>query len=167
MISMDIVSLECSQNYYERLAEAKTHAELAEQYKNKVFWDDKELLVWNNQPRKHRFEYFVAIELFKRYKYLSLVEKYGGHGKETHSMKRDMVQRVAGVEIRKILDKTGGKNAQCPDLFVFTEDMRDWCFVEVKGPKDSLRPEQKKAFDSLSMLTGKPCHLMTVKLVSE
>jgi hypothetical protein len=167
MLPRNELKLECTRAYFKQLTNTQTHIALAKQYKNKVFWDiDLELSVWGNQPTKHRYEYSSAITIFRRYQYMCLVEKYGGHGQETHSVKRYMVEKVAGAEVARILGATGVNKIQCPDLFVFVEDMSDWCFVEVKGPGDKVRPEQIDSFNKLSSLTGKPWYLAQVTLVS-
>ena len=51
----------------------------------------------------------------------------------THPFKRTMLERAAGEMVVELLRNTGVYGVQCPDLFVFTEDLRNWCFVEVKG----------------------------------
>jgi len=147
--------------------------ELANKYEGKVFWDiEPELEVWRNQTKHdrryygHGYEYHAAIRIFEQYGYLSLVEKYGGHGKLRHPIKRCMVECVAGVEVAELLGKTGKGSVQCPDLFVFTEDLTEWCFVEVKGPTDRVRPVQRAAFDILERRTGRPWYEAKIRLVS-
>jgi hypothetical protein len=162
-----VIELDCSRQLLAQLMDPQFQAALGDKYRNKVFWDnDLELSVWRSQPDGHRYEYYVAIRVFEQYGYLSLVEKYGGHGQRTHRVKREMVEQVAGEEVRELLSKTGVGGVQCPDLFVFTEDLKEWCFVEVKGPTDRVRPVQKAAFDTLEARTGKPWHVAEIRLVN-
>ena len=167
MFSDRVFQLECSRQHLVQLEDQRFQQALADKYKNKVFWDnERELNVWRKQPTGHRYEYYAAIRIFEKYNYLSLVEKYGGHGQHTHPVKRTMVERVAGVEICELLSKTGVDRVQCPDLFVFTEDLTEWCFVEVKGPTDRVRPVQRAAFDSLERRTGRPWYVAEIRLVN-
>ena len=167
MFPRQLIQIDCSRQELEELRDPQFQQSLASGYRDKVFWDiPLELSVWRNQPRDHRYEYITAIRLFDAFKYSSLVEKYGGHGQKFHRIKRDMVEKVAGREVLDVLRNTGCNNVQCPDLFVFTEDFSDWCFVEVKGPTDKLRPAQKEAFDCLTKRTGKPWYLAEIRVTA-
>lgn len=52
---------------------------------------------------------------------------------------------------------------QCPDLLVYAPDRSDWFFVEVKGPRDRLRPKQRDYFDELTSVTGRPWFVARLK----
>ena len=49
---------------------------------------------------------------------------------------------------------------QCPDLLVYHPDLSDWFFCEVKGPRDSLRPEQIELFREMEHTTGKDVYVV-------
>jgi hypothetical protein len=76
-----------------------------------------------------------------------------------------MVECVAGVEVVELLGKTGKGSVQCPDLFVFSKDHKEWCFVEVKGPNDYVRPGQEEVFDDLRRRTGGRLYVAKIRLV--
>jgi hypothetical protein len=88
-----IIRFDCSRQYLVQLRDHQFQRELANKYKDKVFWDiEQELEVWRNQTKHdsryygHGYEYHAAIRIFEQYGYLSLVEKYGGHGKLRQGM---------------------------------------------------------------------------------
>jgi len=39
---------------------------------------------------------------------------------------------------------------------MYAPDLSDWCFCEVTGPGDPLRPQQVRKFDALAIMTGRP-----------
>ena len=43
---------------------------------------------------------------------------------------------------------------------MYARDLSDWFFCEVKGPRDRLRPEQKRKFEALAAASGKPVRLL-------
>lgn len=63
----------------------------------------------------------------------------------------EVVERVLPAEIVPILsDREKHRRAQPPDLLMYAPDFSDWFFCEVKGPDDSLKPEQRRKFAALA-----------------
>src|SRR3954447_5717786 len=66
-------------------------------------------------------------------------------------------QALLAPEIQAALrDRVEHGSAQPPDLLMYAPDLSDWCFCEVKGPADALRPQQVRKFDALATMTGRP-----------
>jgi hypothetical protein len=43
---------------------------------------------------------------------------------------------------------------------MYAEDLSDWFFCEVKGPRDRLREEQVRKFEHLADMTSKPVRVL-------
>lgn len=95
--------------------------------------------------------------------YLSLVEQYEF---ASHKRKQAILERLVPVDVRRLLAEARLRGVQCPDLFVYREDGHGWCFCEVKGPGDRLRPKQEAFFRELSVRSGKPVEIVNVEVGS-
>jgi len=47
---------------------------------------------------------------------------------------------------------------------MYAEDLSDWFFCEVKGPRDRLRGKQVRKFGLLAEMTSKPVRLIEFRL---
>jgi hypothetical protein len=134
-------------------------------------FDDDDLRITRKQcvHGTHFYEWCGAIELHRTTSYLSLVEKYE-FGKSSrsrvHLRKRPIVAQLLPPRVQDALsDRTPGRNTQAPDLLMYAEDRSDWFFCEVKGPGESVRPEQCAKFEWLAEMTSKPVRLLEFRLV--
>jgi VRR-NUC domain len=93
--------------------------------------------------------------------YLSLVEKYEF---ATHPRKQQIVAQLLPSPVRDALRDRNQGHAQAPDLLMYAEDLSDWFFCEVKGPRDRLRDEQVRKFGLLADMTSKPVRLIEFRL---
>ncbi len=112
----------------------------------------------HDQRNNHYFEWLGAILLYHTYGFLSLL-KY-----EFPLASRRKAAKVAALLGRDVLDWLHARQAkrvvQCPDLLVFSADGSDIYFCEVKGPTDTLRPQQEAFFHELVQRTRKPVKLV-------
>jgi hypothetical protein len=107
-----------------------------------------------NQPRYHFYEWLAAVRLFSDHGYLSIAESY--HFKR-HTAAYATFVALTSPEIVELLSWGGdASRTQGPDLLTFRPDDTEWFFVEVKGPRDSLRPKQIELFARLENLSGRP-----------
>ena len=65
--------------------------------------------------------------------------------------------------LKLVLDYETFGGTQCPDLFVYSPDKRDWFFCEVKGQGDRLSSAQKEYFGELGRVSGKPIKVVRFK----
>jgi VRR-NUC domain len=113
----------------------------------------------------HHVEWLAAILLYHTTGYLSLVSKYEF---ANHRRKQEIVKKVLPADVLTILrDRTEHGRAQGPDLLVYAQDFSDWFFCEVKGPGDRLRLEQKRKFEALAAVSGKPVRLLRFRWVPD
>ena len=80
----------------------------------------------------HFAEWYAAIQLYKKYRLLSIVGKYKY---QSHRWKWAALHMV--VRRKEDRDVILSK-VKRPDLLVYTKDYSQYCFVEVKGPGDRL-----------------------------
>lgn len=110
----------------------------------------------------HFYEWLAAITIFNTTGYLSLVEKYESR---SHPRKFEIFCSCIDNELLElVLDYETFGGTQCPDLFVYSRDKRDWFFCEVKGEGDRLSPTQRKYFEALAELSGKPIRTVQFRL---
>jgi len=102
-----------------------------------------------------------AIVLHHTTGYLSLVAKYEF---ATHPRKQQIVAQLLPGSVRDALRDRSQGRAQAPDLLMYAEDLSDWFFCEVKGPRDRLRGEQVRKFGLLAEMTSKPVRLIEFRL---
>jgi len=125
-------------------------------------FDDDDLRIATSQPGSHFYEWLGAIVLHHTTGYLSLVEKYEF---ATHPRKQQIVEQLLPGSVRDVLrDRSEGRAAQAPDLLMYAEDLSDWFFCEVKGPRDRLRDAQRLKFELLADMTSKPVRLLEFRL---
>jgi hypothetical protein len=123
-----------------------------------MLFGQDDLAIARNQPQYHYFEWLAAIELWKRWGLLSLVEKYQFKG---HVSAHAIFSSIVPESVREILSGVKGRpHTQGPDLFVYDSSRSNWFFCEVKGPRDRLRPSQQALFDQLERASGKPIRLV-------
>ena len=91
----------------------------------------------------HFAEWYSAIQLYKRYKLLSVVGKYTF---KSHRWKWAALHMI--MPRKEDRDVIIGKKR--PDLLVYTKDYSQYCFAEVKGPGDRLSAEQKRDFKDIA-----------------
>ena len=115
----------------------------------------------------HFYEWQAAVLLYEKMDYLSLVEKYQF---KKHKRKQDIfLQRVSSLP--RLLDliarrKEHGYGVQCPDLFVYKRDnLTDWFFCEVKGPKEKIRDIQERYFYKIAKASGSHVRLLQFSVV--
>ena len=120
-------------------------------------FDDDDLRIAKSQPNIHFYEWLGAIVLHHTTGYLSLVEKYEF---ATHPRKQQIVAQLLPGHVRDALRDRSQGRAQAPDLLMYAEDLSDWFFCEVKGPRDRLREEQVRKFEHLADMTSKPVRVL-------
>lgn len=118
-------------------------------------FDENDRLIAKNQPLYHFYEWLAAILIFHTTGHLSLVEQYAY---KRHHRKNQVLRDLLAADL---LDFIMNHNAeygkrQCPDLFVYKQDMSEWFFCEVKGPTDSISKGQERFFAALAERSGKP-----------
>ena len=127
-------------------------------------FDEDDFRITVKQPNRHFFEWLSAVLIFQSTGYLSLIEKYQF---KSHPRKNDMLKEfmTSGRISPQLYDlivnrkKYGFGNSQCPDLFVYSPDRRDWFFCEAKGA-DVITLLQKKYFRKLSEASGRNIQVM-------
>lgn len=122
----------------------------------------------------HFAEWWTAIELLKKYRLLSLVEKYAGRF-PTADLKRRRHWRLNRFQEVIPDDKTrrflkngrltdlGNERLKLPDLLVYTPDKGNYAFVEVKRARDSLTPLQKASFQKIEKRLNKDVSIACLK----
>lgn len=108
----------------------------AERYPMLFDDDDLRVLDTSQQRNYHFLEWLSAVLIFESTGYQSFVEKYTA---KSHSSKRAELARLLPQPLFDWL--TVNESGQ-PDLFVYSPESGDWFFCEVKGPSDSIRPNQ-------------------------
>jgi hypothetical protein len=125
------------------------HEKLALKYPMLIDADDLRLARNQFPSGSHFTEWMAAIELYKRYGYKSLIEKYEFSG---HPKKAEVLKKL-GVEIKRF------KHCQYPDLLVY-DAAGNWEFVEIKSRKDSLSSNQLAYFPRIERLFGKSIKIL-------
>jgi len=108
----------------------------------------------------HFVEWWTAIHLWENYRLLSLVEKYAGRypaadlKRRRHWRLSRFQEVIPDDKMRDFLKEgclteLGNLRLKLPDLLVYTPDKRNYAFVEVKGPGDSLTPLQEASFKKI------------------
>jgi hypothetical protein len=129
----------------------------ADRYPGIFDQDDLRLATGPQAPRNHYFEWLAAVRLHEFTGYVSLVEKYDC---QNHPRKHALFRKLAGPRVfESVMKNDQGR----PDLVVYSPDMADWFFAEVKGAKDRLRDRQRERFAELCELTGKPVMVVNFK----
>jgi hypothetical protein len=124
-------------------------------------FDDDDLRLAKSQPALHFYEWLGAVVLHHTTGYLSLVEKYEF---ATHPRKQQIVTQLLPRPTRDALRDRKQASAQGPDLLMYAEDLSDWFFCEVMGPRNRLRDEQVRKFELLADMTSKPVRLIEFRL---
>jgi hypothetical protein len=122
-----------------------------------MLFDKNDISNAKNQPKNHFFEWLAAIVIFNTTGNLSLVEKYEF---QNQPRKRKILKMILNKDQ---LDILGADKRQCPDLFVYSSDYKDWFFCEVKGHKDKLRVSQRNYFRQLEKTLKKPVYVIHFK----
>jgi hypothetical protein len=137
--------------------------QLAQEWRTRFpdLFDDDDLRIAASQPGVHFYEWLGAIVLHHTTGYLSLVEKYEF---AAHARKQQIVDQLLPPSVRDVLRDRSQGRAQAPDLLMYAEDLSDWFFCEVKGPRDRLRDEQVRKFGLLADLTARPVRLLEFNL---
>jgi hypothetical protein len=119
-------------------------------------FDERDVEITRNQLQYHFFEWLAAVLLYEAMGYLSLVEKYET---ASHPRKLDIFRRAVSAEL---YDYVIANRSGVPDLFVYSPNLDNWFFCEIKGVGDSLRRHQIERHAALEELSGKP--VMILKL---
>lgn len=106
------------------------------QYPEILDEDDARILSGEWQRRYHFCEFLSAVLIHEATGYLSMVEKYAT---KSHTLK---LAQLAQYLPPAIFDWVCANQSGQPDLFIFDPVSRNWCFREVKGPRDQKRPAQ-------------------------
>ena len=152
---------------FERFATFITHPEHQELFRSKtlitqwartypMIFDTDDIRIAESQADLgyHFFEWLAAILVYHLRGYLSLIEQYQF---KNHSRKQAIIAQLANQEILDyIQNHPAFGHIQCPDLLVYSPDMSDWFFCEVKSPSDVLQERQAAFFHELSERSGKP-----------
>lgn len=136
--------------------------ELADQWAELYpeIFDSDDLRLAKSQPSYHFLEWLGAVVLYSTTGYLSLIEKYefGNHSRKV-ALFRSMLPP-------DVLHLVTSRSVQCPDLFVYSPDHKDWFFCEIKGQTDRLGVEQEKFFEQLGLACGRPVALLRFEEMS-
>jgi hypothetical protein len=125
-----------------------------------LFLDDDLKTLANQARTGHHFhEFFSAVLILRELGYLSLVEKYQW---DPHPQKHARISRINSPLLERAMDfiRTEIGRRYGPDLLVYSKDLSDWFFCEVKSPDEQWRQQQVQDFERLAEITGKPVRLM-------
>jgi len=130
-------------------------------------FDEDDFRITVKQPNCHFFEWLSAVLIFQSTGYLSLIEKYQfkSNKRKCAALKEFVASGRITTELYDLIvnrKKYGFGNSQCPDLFVYLPDGRDWFFCEAKG-EEVTTPSQERYFERLSKVSGKKIHLIKFK----
>lgn len=120
-------------------------------------FDEVDLETARNQTQYHYFEWQTAINIYEKYSYLSLVEKYQF---QKHKNQFEIFSNLVPANVIELLQTKQFGNQQLPDLFVYSPDRSNWFFCEVKGNNDKLSLTQENLFNKLTFLTNNPVRLI-------
>jgi hypothetical protein len=110
------------------------------------------------QPTLHFYEWLGAIVLHHTTGYCSLVEKYEF---SRHARKQQVVAKLLPQPVHDLLrDRERFGRTQAPDLLMYADDLSDWFFCEVLGPRNTLQEAQIRKFDALAVISGRPVRLL-------
>lgn len=106
-----------------------------------------------HQPNYHFYEWRAAILLYETTGNLSMLGKYQY---PKHKRKREILSRLVDPQVFDlVINSKKLYHVQCPDLLVYTPDLSDYFFCEVKGCTDRIRKEQLILFDELKRVSSK------------
>lgn len=148
-------------NYDATLRDEWVRGDLAESWYAKFpeLFDDADRRLALNQNLYHFYEWLAAIHYFER-GYLALVEQYIY---KPHPRKREIALDILGSKRFEFLGLINKELAQPPDLLVYSRNRLDFFFVEVKGPKDTLKPKQKTAFELIESCFDREITVLELK----
>ena len=145
---------------------------IREQFRDNELWqewyerypelfDERDLRNVSNQARSnsHFHEWLGAILMYQMTGWYSLQQKY----QFRHKRKRKILEELGAYPLIDFFGKQksrGWGNLQAPDLLVYSPDKTDWYMLEIKGPMDSLRPEQIQYFMALSEASRKSIRVL-------
>jgi hypothetical protein len=102
----------------------------------------------------HFLEWYAAIKMYESFGYYSLNKNYEC---PDHAAKHGLLRRLASEEAFHFIvnpHPVCGKGL-CPELLLYKPDLSDWSFCTVKGPKESIKPEQARYWGELISVTGR------------
>jgi hypothetical protein len=108
----------------------------------------------------HYAEWYSAIQLYKRYKLLSLVGKYTF---PSHRWKWAALHMI----VKRQRDRDVIMSKKRPDLLVYTKNYSQYCLVEVKGPGDRLSAGQIRDFKDIADTLKVGVHYVHLKACTE
>lgn len=119
------------------------------------------------------YETLAGILLYQATGYLPMTSAYdfkflptkdqlakGNRDPVAEKEKRRVVETLFSEEELRVIRDTSRSRTQPPDLLMFTPDLSDWFFCEVKGgiekKRDELNRGQVEKFTEIAQVTGKP-----------
>ncbi|MBA3853141.1 MAG: hypothetical protein C0503_01930 [Gemmatimonas sp.] len=130
-----------------------------------LLFDAQDLRLTRTQPKNHFAEWFTAVHVFQVEGVRSLVQKYLYH--DAHPEKAAVLRRILKTpdleRLRALCDR---HKCQPPDLLLFNMKHQLAGFIEVKGPKDRLKPSQRSLLPDLEQAFGVPVRLVHVRVVA-
>lgn len=116
-------------------------------------FDEDDLRIAKNQRSYHFYEWLSAILLYESTGFLSLVEKYQF---SNHVRLQTILRQIVTSDVFDLLINSYRLyKVQCPDLLVYSPDLSDYFFCEVKGPSDRVRQVQVDFFTRLQDVSKK------------
>lgn len=158
---LDLGTIQADPAELERWKSGELPREWAAQWPELFDADDLRLARNHRGSWGHYFEWLGAIHLHQETGYHALVEKYEFRN---HARKLAIVERLLPADVLDVVrDQAGYGSAQAPDLLLYSGDLSDFFFCEVKGPRDSLSPAQRSKFTELARRTNNPVRLLAVR----
>ena len=129
-------------------------------------FDERDLSNVANQAKSnsHFHEWLGAVLFFQMTGWYSLQQKY----QFNHRAKRTVLEKLNAYKLIDFFSnqkEKGWGNLQAPDLLVYAPDYTDWYMLEIKGPTDSLRAEQKRYFEALMESVERPIKVLHLTLL--
>lgn len=106
------------------------------------------------------FEWVSAVRLYEARGYYSLLRDYAP---SSQNGKHEFVGKLCGKVVTGFMAAAPAKT-QFPDLLVYTPDLSEWYFCDVKGPGDIVRKSEETFFPRLADGTGAGIYLLTLSL---
>src|ERR1043166_3988202 len=109
----------------------------------------------------HFPEWLGALELHSITGFHGLNQKYQC---KRHKIKRQKLEWLCLPDgLRDLLNKRDN-GAMFPDLLMYhPQDPAKWFFCEVKGPRDSLKQNQRRLFEQIATTALKPVYLLWIR----
>lgn len=72
------------------------------------------------------------------------------------------VEKLMGSDLLRLIrdQRTEAGQTQAPDNLMYAPDFSDWFFADAKGPGDVLGVLQRKKFEAIAEMSGRPIRLL-------